>query len=109
MESQKIEARLAEMTPVEPLPPDRDWRLVGERMQYSDYSHNKTYAGWRVGATSVVIYLFLLWFCGVFSLAFVWMTGWKTSTKAILTVVSVLWAVLGIIVLLNRYPQLTSG
>lgn len=110
MESQKIERRLAEMTPEVALPPEQDWRLVGERMQYSDYSHNKSeYAAWRVGVWSVLIYLFLLWFCGVFSLIYVWMTGWKTTTKTVLTGLSILWAILGIIVLLNRYPQLSGG
>ena len=109
MESQKIEARLAEMTPVEPLPPDRDWRLVGERMRYGDYSHNKTYAGWRIGATSIVIYVFLLWFCGVFSLIFVWMTAWRTSTKTMVTLVSLLWTVLAIAIALSHIPQPASG
>lgn len=110
MESKKIEQRLAEMTPAVPLAPEQDWRLVGERMQYSDYSHNKgSYAGWQVGVPSVLIYLFLLWFCGVFSLIFVWLTGWKSSTKMILTGVSVLWAALGILYLASRYSQLASG
>ena len=109
MESQKIEARLAEMTPPEPLPPDRDWRLVGQRMQWGNYSQDKEYAVWRVGATSIVIYLFLLWFCGFFSLVFVWMTAWRTSTKTIVTLVSVLWTVLSIMFVLSRYTPPTSG
>ena len=109
MESQKIEARLAEMTAPEPIPPDRDWRLVGERMQYSDYSHNKSYASWRVGATSIVIYLLLLWFCGLFSVIFVWMTGWRTSSKALVTIISIVWFIVAVAVALSRIPQSTTG
>ena len=110
MESQRIEAQIAQMTPAEPLPPDRDWRLVGERMQYGDYTHNRgTYAGWRVGVTSVIIYLFLLWFCGVFSVIYVWLTGWRSSTKMILTGVSVLWVVAAIAVFFSRYSPPTAG
>lgn len=111
LESEKIQRRLAEMTPATPLPPELDWRQVGERMQYSDYSHNSgNYAAWRVGVTSIVIYLFLFWFCGVFSVIYVWMTGWKTSSKVICTCISfaLLFVYLLLIVARSYVPQ-TSG
>jgi hypothetical protein len=107
LESEKIQRRLAEMTPATPVPPELDWRQVGERMQYSDYSHSSGYAFWRVGATSVVIYLLLFWLCGVFSVIYVWMTAWRTSSKIICTCISLalLFVYLLIVVARSYVPQ----
>jgi hypothetical protein len=89
------------------VPPELDWRQVGERMQYSDYSHSSGYAFWRVGATSVVIYLLLFWLCGVFSVIYVWMTAWRTSSKIICTCISLalLFVYLLIVVARSYVPQ----
>jgi hypothetical protein len=87
-ERREREAIAAQAPP--PLPPEADWRLVGERMQYNDYSHNPNYASWQVGTTSIVIYILLLWLCGPISAIFVWMTGWSMTSKLITTAISLL-------------------
>lgn len=86
--SQKIEDRLAQMTPDEPLPADRDWRRVGEFMTYSKPAPGSSSTWWKSGYTSLFTYLGLLWFCAPVALVYVWITEWRLYTKLYRTVIS---------------------
>jgi hypothetical protein len=88
MESEKIERRLAEMTPAEPLPPERDWRRVGEFMEYGKYDRTPTTTFWKTGWTSFFIYLALLWLCSPAAVIYVWLTEWRLFTKVYRTAIS---------------------
>jgi len=90
MAREKREREAAALAAPPPLPPEADWRLAGERMQYSDYSHNVHYASWQVGTTSILIYILLLWLCGPISAIFVWFTGWSLTSKIITTFISLI-------------------
>lgn len=90
MERERREREAAALAAPPPLPPEADWRLAGERMQYSDYSHNVHYASWQVGTTSILIYILLLWLCGPVSAIFVWFTGWSLTSKLITTFISLI-------------------
>ncbi len=87
IQREKIEQQIAYVTPAAPLPPERDWRRVGEFMEYS---HTPTIAFWRVGWTSLVIYLLLLWFCSPVAVIYVWLTAWGLYTKVYRTVISLI-------------------
>jgi hypothetical protein len=54
-----------------------------------EYSHTPTAASWRVGWTSLVIYLVLLWFCSPAAVVYVWLTAWRLYTKVYRTVIAV--------------------
>src|SRR5260370_828831 len=89
IQREKIEQQIAYVTPAAPLPPEQDWHRVGEFMQYH---HTPTPAFWRVGWTSVGIYVFLLWFCSPLAFIFVWMTEWRLYTKIYRTIISLFFA-----------------
>jgi hypothetical protein len=57
-----------------------------------EYSHTPTVAFWRVGWTSVGIYLLLLWLCGPLAIIYVWLTGWRLYTKVYRTIISIAWS-----------------
>jgi len=84
-EKQKREAIAAE--PVAPLPPEQDWRHAGEFIQYS---HTATVPFWKVGYSSLFIYLGLLWVCSPLALIYIWMTEWRMFTKVYRTGVALL-------------------
>jgi hypothetical protein len=84
IEREKQERAAIAAQPVEPLPPELDWRRAGEFIQYS---HTSTLASWRHGYTSLFIYIGLLWFCSPLALVFVWLTGWRLYTKIYRTVI----------------------
>ncbi len=92
LESEKIERRLAEMLPPAPLPADRDWRRVGEFMQYTPTARTAP-AFWKAGWSSALIYVFLLWFCSPVALIYVWMTEWRMVTKVYRTVICGIWTI----------------
>jgi hypothetical protein len=86
LQQEKIEQQMAAVAPpAPPPPPDRDWRRVGEFMKYSKSSGP---AFWRVGWTSVGIYVLLLWLCSPVALVYVWLTGWRTYTKIYRTAIA---------------------
>lgn len=62
-----------------------NWAAVHDDFQYSKTS-TANVGGWRGGPASVLIFILLGWFCGLFSLIFVWMTAWKTQSKVIVTI-----------------------
>jgi hypothetical protein len=93
LESQKIEQRLAEMTPAAPLPPDRDWRRVGEFMTYSKSAPGSMPTFWKSGIMSLFIYLGLLWLCSPLALVYVWLTEWRMYTKVYRTAISLVWTI----------------
>jgi hypothetical protein len=72
--------------PQPPLPPELDWRRVGEHMEF--HHQQKEYASWQVGPTSVIIYLLLYWLCVPASLYFITRTGWRFTTKVIVAVLT---------------------
>ena len=91
MQQQQIEQQMAAVAPPPPpLPPEQDWRRVGEFMEY--HQGPRAYSWWQIGPLSVIIYLVLLWFCVPGALLFLWFTGWSTTSKVIVTLFSVgLW------------------
>jgi hypothetical protein len=72
--------------PQPPLPPELDWRRVGERMEY--HHAERQYSSWQVGPLSVVIWILLYWFCVPASLFFISRTGWRFATKLIVGIAS---------------------
>jgi hypothetical protein len=70
-----------------PVPPELDWRRVGEQMKYSRTERN--YSDWQVGPLSVVLYILLYLVCWPASLIFLWRTGWRLTTKLIVLVLSI--------------------
>src|SRR4029077_15265195 len=93
LQQEKIERQMAAVQPPPaPLPPELDWRRVGEFMEY--HKGSKTYSSWQKGAVSVFIYIFLLWFCTPVSLVFVWMTGWGWIAKGITSFISLAFSAL---------------
>ena len=109
IEQEKRERAMLAAQPPAPLPAAQDWRLVGERMQYSDYSHNPNYASWQVGTTSIVIYIVLLWLCGPISAIFVWMTGWSLTSKLITTFISLIGLAVVLVLVFAAHYTPTSG
>jgi hypothetical protein len=67
--------------PQVPLPPELDWRRVGEHMEF--HHQERVYSSWQVGALSIFIFLVLWWFCLPASLFFITRTGWRFTTKII--------------------------
>jgi len=87
LQQQKIEEQMAAVAPpAPPPPPERDWRRVGEFMTYSKSTSGAAF--WRVGWTSVGIYVVLLWLCSPIALVYVWLTGWRMYTKIYRTVIA---------------------
>jgi len=72
--------------PQPPLPPELDWRRVGEHMEF--HHQEKEYSSWQVGPTSVIIYLLLYWACVPASLFFITRTGWRFTTTVIVAVLA---------------------
>lgn len=66
-----------------PVPPERDWRRVGEHMEFHREARAESF--WQVGGTSIVIFLVLYLFCAPAALVFTWMTAWKSDSKVIVT------------------------
>ena len=85
-EKAEREAHAAE--PVAPLPPELDWRRVGEFMKYTP---TKSTPFWRGGWTSAIVYFGLLWACSPLAIAYVWTTEWSIFTKAYRTVIASVW------------------
>jgi 4-amino-4-deoxy-L-arabinose transferase-like glycosyltransferase len=73
--------------PQVPLPPELDWRRVGEHMEF--HHQERVYASWQVGALSVILFLVLWWFCLPASLYFITRTGWRFTNKVIVAVVAI--------------------
>ena len=67
-----------------PLPPERDWRRVGDQMKFT-HTGGRAESCWAVGGTSIVIFLVLFLFCSPAALVFTWLTAWKTDSKGIVT------------------------
>lgn len=109
MEREKREREAAALAAPPPLPPEADWRLVGERMQHSDYSHNVNYASWQVGTTSILIYILLLWLCGPVSAIFVWFTGWSLTSKLITTFISLIGLIVTLFLVFAVHVVPTTG
>ena len=83
-EKQEREAFAAQAAlPQIPLPPEQDWRRVGEHMQFSRTGRAESF--WQVGGMSIVIFLVLFLFCSPAALVFTWLTAWKTDSKVIVT------------------------
>jgi hypothetical protein len=72
--------------PQPPLPPELDWRRVGEHMEF--HHQEKEYSRWQVGPTSVIIYLLLYWACVPASLFLITRTGWRFTTTVIVAVLA---------------------
>jgi len=109
IEREKRERLMLAAQPPPPVPAAQDWRLVGERMQYSDYSHNPNYARWQVGTTSILIYIVLLWLCGPISAIFVWMTGWSLTSKLITTFISLIGLAVVLLLVFAAHVTPTTG
>jgi len=109
IEREKRERLMLAAQPPPPVPAAQDWRLVGERMQYSDYSHNPNYASWQVGTTSILIYIVLLWLCGPISAIFVWMTGWSLTSKLITTFISLIGLAVVLLLVFAAHVTPTTG
>ena len=84
--------------PQMPLPPELDWRRVGEHMEFS---HRQGEAFWKVGFTSIAIFLVLWLFCSPAALVFTWKTAWKSDSKWIVTVLVLAPAVIYLILILT--------
>jgi len=52
-----------------PLPPERDWRRVGDQMKFT-HTGGRTESFWAIGGTSIVIFLVLFLFCSPAALVF---------------------------------------
>lgn len=88
LQQEKIEQQMAAVAPpAPPPPPERDWRRVGEFMTYSKSTSAPAF--WRVGWTSVGIYVALLWLCSPIAVVYVWLTGWQLYTKVYRTAIAV--------------------
>ena len=101
-------AAAAAANPSAPLPKELDWRYVGQTMER--HSEQRQYADWQVGIPSIVIFLALWWFCGLASLIYIWMTGWRTSSKwivfSISLIVDAVLVLVGIALALQRSASL---
>lgn len=105
LEREKREREAIAAQPVAPLPPELDWRKVGERMQYSKTSRSGL--DWQVGVTSVVIYIVLWWVCGPLSAIFPWLTRWSLFSKLITTFLSLGGVILAAVIL--RQMRMAAG
>ena len=65
-----------------------NWAAVHDDFQYSG-TNTANVGGWRGGTASILIFILMAWFCGLFSLIFVWLTAWRTQTKVIVSIVYV--------------------
>ena len=82
-----------------PLPPERDWRRVGEHMEFSRTGRAESF--WQVGGASIVIFLLLYLFCSPAALVFTWMTAWKSDSKIIVTLLVLAPGVIYLILILT--------
>jgi hypothetical protein len=87
-EREELAAKAA--LPQVPLPPELDWRRVGEHMTYS--RPVRTYSDWQVGPVSVALYILLYLVCWPASLIFLWRAGWRGRTKLFVFVLSIVGA-----------------
>jgi len=83
-----------------PLPPESDWRRVGEHMQFS-HRGGRVESLWAVGGTSIVIFLVLFLFCSPAALIFTWLTAWKMDSKVIVTLLLLAPGVIYLILILT--------
>lgn len=72
--------------PQAPLPPELDWRRVGEHMKF--HTQEREAASWQYGPLSVFIFLVLWSFCLPAALFFITRTAWRFSTKVIVAAVA---------------------
>lgn len=99
LEKERQERAILAAAPVLPPPPERDWRKAGHYIK-----HSKTAGGHAdlpERATSVAIYIVLLLVCPIGSLVYVWISGWRLTTKLFLTFLSVGAPIVILLVLLN--------
>lgn len=104
LERERREREAIAAQPVAPLPPELDWRKVGERMQYSHSPSSGP--SWQRGTTSVIIYIVLWWFCGPLSAIFPWLTQWTLFSKIITTFLSLGGGILAALLILALRAQI---
>ncbi len=93
--------------PQVPLPPELDWRRVGEHMEF--HHQERVYASWQVGALSVFLFLVLWWFCLPASLYFITRTGWRFTSKVIVAVIAIFLPILIVFVAFASGAQRTPA
>jgi hypothetical protein len=93
--------------PQAPLPPELDWRRVGEHMEF--HHQERVYASWQVGALSVFLFLVLWWFCLPASLYFITRTAWRFTNKVIVAVVAIFLPILLAFVIIGLGGARPSG
>lgn len=87
LENERQERAILAAAPVLPPPPELDWRQAGQHIKHSKTA--REHADWQVGPTSVALFLILYLVCWPGSLVFTWISGWRFTTKLIVTVISV--------------------
>jgi hypothetical protein len=105
LENERQERAILAAAPVLPPPPELDWRRSGHYIKHSKMAGR--HPDWPERVTSVAIYVSLLLFCPVGALVYVWISGWRFTTKLILTVVSVGVPIFIFLVLVNSGLTLT--
>ena len=105
LERERLAAQAA--LPQVPLPPEQDWRRVGEHMQFSR-SGGRVESFWQVGCASMVIFLVVYLFCPPAALVFIWLTAWKTDSKVIVTVLVLLPSVILAFMIMSGTLRLPS-
>ena len=85
---EREEAAAHAALPAIPVPPEQDWRRVGEQMKYGP--RVRVYSDWQVGAESVGIFVLLYLLCAPASFIFIWTSGWRLRNKVLVAVLTVL-------------------
>jgi hypothetical protein len=99
LENERQERAILAAVPMLPPPPELDWRQAGHHIKHSKMPH--LHGNWSERATSVAIYIVLLLVCPIGSLVYVWISGWKLTTKLFLTFLSVVAPIVIFLVYIN--------
>ncbi len=85
LESERRERAALAAAPQMPLPPELDWRRVGEHMEFSRPARGSIGGG----VTSVAIYILLSLFCWPAALIYLWRVRWSCGAKVVAIVLTI--------------------
>ena len=95
---EKQEAAAYAAAPRIPPPPELDWRQAGHYIQHS--KDERVYKDWQVGGASIAYFFICYLLCTFAGLIFIWRTGWRPTSKVLVTVGAILFPVAFYFVLL---------